>query len=58
MCNIDVREKIKKSGLRYYEIAKLMKISESTFGRLLRFELEQKEKDKIYSLLENNIKEE
>lgn len=57
MNNLDLRNAIQKSGLRHYEVAKLMNISEGTFGRKLRFEITKEEKEKILEIIEKNRKE-
>lgn len=56
MNNLEIRNAIQKSGLRHYEVAKLMNISEGTFGRKLRFEMQKEEKEKILKIIEKNKK--
>lgn len=57
MNNLQIRQAIKESKLRHYEIAKLMDISENTFSRKLRYELPQEEKEKILKIIKENKKE-
>ncbi len=47
MKNIDIRKAIQKSRLKQWEISDKLGISEYTFCRKLRKELEQEEKQKI-----------
>ena len=54
MNNLEIRKAIQKNGLRHYEVAKLMNISEGTFGRKLRFEMQKEEKEKILKIIEKN----
>ena len=41
MSNESLRKRIKESGVRQYEIADYLNISEATFGRMLRKELSE-----------------
>lgn len=52
MNNLEIRNAIQKSGLRHYEVAKLMNVSEGTFGRKLRFEIPKEEKEIILKIIE------
>lgn len=47
MCNADIRLEIKESGLYHWQIAETMKISESTFCRILRRELPPEKKEGV-----------
>lgn len=55
--NSDVREAIKKGGLYQWEIAEKYGCSEVTFIRKLRRELPDTEKQKIYAIIEELVKE-
>lgn len=57
MNNLEIKQAIKNSGLKQYEIAKLLNISEFTFVRHLRYELPQEEKEKILKVIKENKKE-
>lgn len=57
MNNLEIRQAIKESNRRHYEIAKFMNISENTFSRRLRYELPQEEKEKILKIIKDNRKE-
>lgn len=52
ICNQDVRKAAKANGIFMYEIAKQLKISEFSLSRKLRYELEQDEKEKIFSAID------
>lgn len=45
--NLDIREEVKKAGLRYWQIAETLNIHENTLCRRLRKELSNQEKEKI-----------
>lgn len=51
MCNADIRTEIKKSGLYHWQVAEVMKISESTFCRILRKELPPEKKEGVRAAL-------
>lgn len=42
-----------EAGIRQWEVAKLMRVSESTLCRMLREELPEKEQDDIVALIKN-----
>ena len=54
--NLDIRKAIKDSGLRHYEVAKLLNISEYTFVKHLRYELPQDRKEIIFKVINENKK--
>ena len=56
MQNIFVREKIKASGLKQWEVAYALGINESTLTRWLRVELPEKEKKRICSVVDELLK--
>lgn len=57
MNNLEIKEEIKRSGLKQYQVAKLLNISEFTLVRHLRYELSQEEKEKILKIIKENKKE-
>lgn len=52
MANLEIREKIRKSRLFHYEIADTLGISESTFSKWLRSELDMERKEKVIQAIE------
>lgn len=57
LANADIRAKAKGAGVRMWELADHLKISEPTVTRKLRHELPQAEKDRIFSIIEEIAKE-
>lgn len=51
MNNKDIRETIKESGVKYWQIAERMNINDGNFSRKLRRELSQSEKDQITEII-------
>ena len=49
--NKEVREAIRNSGLKFWEVAEMLGIADATFSRKLRTEMPITEKNKILSLL-------
>ncbi len=45
--NIDIRSEIKKSGFFYWEVAQELNLSDGSFSRLLRKEMDISQKLKI-----------
>lgn len=58
MKNKDVRASIKDSGLYQWQISEFMGIGETTFSRMMRHELPQEKKQRIYEAIEKLSKEE
>lgn len=56
--NLDIRAKAKGAGVKLWEIADRLNISEPSITRKLRHELPQAEKDRIFSIIEKIAKEE
>ncbi len=52
MCNADVRERAKASGVFLYQVAAAMGISEPTMTRKLRFEMPESEKKKVFDVID------
>lgn len=56
--NLDIRAAAKSAGVKLWEIADHLKISEPSITRKLRHELPQAEKERIFSIIEEIAKEE
>lgn len=52
MNNNDIRRKAASEGIRLWQIAEALKITDSSFSRKLRKELPQEEKEKIFSIIQ------
>ena len=50
--NQDIREKILKSNLKYWQIAEQLNINDGNFSRMLRKELPKEAKEKINNIIE------
>lgn len=50
--NQDIREKILKSHLKYWQIAEQLNINDGNFSRMLRKELTKEAKEKINNIIE------
>lgn len=57
MNNSKVRIKMLESGVKQWEVANMLGISESVFSRKLRNELSEEEQDKIVNLIEQSQRE-
>ena len=57
MNNSKVRIRMLESGLKQWEVADMLGISESVFSRKLRNELSEEEQDKIVNLIEQSQNE-
>lgn len=53
MFNQDLREDIKKSNLKLWQVAELLGIRDTELSKKLRKELSNDEKDKIRNLIKN-----
>ena len=51
MSNEIIRKSLKDSGLKQWELAKMMGISEFTLSRKLRSEFSQEEKNRVLGLI-------
>ena len=51
MRNDDIRAAIETSRLRYWQVAQAYGCTDSSFSRILRRELSQELKDKIFSII-------
>ena len=56
MKNMKIRQALMEAGMKNYELAELMGISEFTLSRRLRNELPDKEQDRIIKLIHDNRK--
>lgn len=56
--NLDIRAAAKSAGVKLWEIADKLGITDSNFSRKLRHELPQVEKERIFSIIEEIAKEE
>ena len=52
MCNKDLRDSIKKAGVKYWQIADAMGISPDTFTRRMRHELTPEKKEAVLDAIE------
>lgn len=57
MCNQDIRRTAAVAGVRLWQIADKLGITDSGFSRKLRKELSQEEKEKIFSIIEKLAQE-
>ena len=55
--NQDIREKILKSHLKYWQIAEQLNINDGNFSRMLRKELPSEKKEHIYKIINEIAKE-
>lgn len=56
LANTDIRAAAKSAGVRLWELAYHLNISEPTVTRRLRRELPQSEKERIFTAIEENCK--
>ena len=52
MNNIEIREAIKESGLRHWQIADMTGVADTTFCRMLRRELPEDKKQEILTTIQ------
>ena len=52
MSNLEIRKKAKDSGVMLWEIAEKYGLSDTNFSKKLRRELNEKERQKIFSIIE------
>jgi len=52
IANQDIRKVIKESRVKYYEVADRLGITDSSFSRLLRYELDSEYKYEIFKVIE------
>ena len=51
MNNVKIRKALKETGVKYWELARLMGISDATLCRRLRDEIPAEEQDQIVELI-------
>lgn len=49
--NTDIRNAIEKNGLKYYQVAHAYGVTDSTFSRLLRFELDEQKREGVFQAI-------
>ena len=57
MKNLDVRRQAAVNGVKLWEIAEVLGITDSNFSRKLRKELPQEEKERIFGIIEELSRE-
>ena len=50
--NVDIRDAIAESGLKKYEIAHAIGVTDAWFSKMLRFELPAERKTQIFNAIE------
>lgn len=55
MNNLKIRFKLTEKGMKYYELDKILGISEPTRCRMLRNELPESEQDRICKLIDEYV---
>ena len=58
MNNLKIRMKIMEKGLKYYELDRILNISEPTRCRMLRNELPAEEQERICKLIDEYVAKE
>lgn len=58
MVNQDIRQYAKKAGVRLWEVAEFLGISDPTMTRKLRHELPETEKTKLFEIIDKLAKKE
>lgn len=56
-CNLEIRKKAKQESIYLWEIAEKLEISECYFIRKLRHELSQEEKNLVFNIIDEIVKE-
>ena len=56
MANEDIRNAIKKSNIKYWQLAGVYGITDGNFSRKLRNELSSIEKSKIFTIIDELVK--
>lgn len=51
MQNVDIRIAIAESGLKHWEVAKKIGIDNTSFSRLLRYELDSEKKQRVMNAI-------
>lgn len=58
MVNQDIRQYAKRAGVRLWEVAEFLGISDPTMTRKLRHELSETEKTKLFEIIDKLAKKE
>ena len=58
MNNLKIRIKMTEKGMKYYELDKILGVSEPTRCRMLRNELPEEEQDRICKLIDEYTRKE
>lgn len=53
MNNVEIRNAASKKGIRLWEVANAYGVSDVTFSKKLRYELPEKEKEKILQIIKD-----
>ena len=56
MNNLKIRIKLMENGMKYYELDRILGVSEPTRCRMLRNELPEAEQDRICKLIDEHVK--
>lgn len=51
MCNLDIRDDLKKNGVYQWQVAHELGICEMTLARWLRFEMSEEKKHKVFEAI-------
>lgn len=57
MLNADIRKTAQESGVRLWEVAERLGIADSTFSRKLRHELPDAEKQRIFAIIDDIVRQ-
>lgn len=52
MCNVEIRAAFMAAGIKQWELARALGLSETSFSRKLRWELPETEKKRVLSAIE------
>ena len=55
MTNMKIRLALMETGVRQYELGKLLGVSESTIWRKMRFEMPEEAQEKIVRLIKESV---
>lgn len=58
IANIDIKQRAVASGVRHWQIAQELGVSDFTFSRMLRNELEKEKKEQIFRIIDQIAQEE
>lgn len=52
MANEDIKKQLHEANIRYWEVAKIYGLNDGNFSRILRQELPEEKKEKIFSIIQ------